>query len=136
MVGFPGETDEEFEKSLRLYEHIGFDAAFTFAYSPRPGTAAAQRQDEVPREVSLARLRQLITVQNRITVERNQAGVGEEAEVLLDGPAPRGEGLLAGRARNNKQVILQGDRGLQGSLVRVRLTEAHLWGFRAALVDH
>jgi tRNA-2-methylthio-N6-dimethylallyladenosine synthase len=136
MVGFPGESNEEFEESLRLYERIGFDAAFTFAYSPRPGTAAAKRKDQVPRQTSLARLQRLIALQNRITLERNQAGVGQEAEVLVDGPAPRGEGLLAGRAPNNKQVIFAGARSLQRSLVPVRLTEAHLWGFKAVFVDH
>ena len=133
MVGFPGETDDQFEESLRFYKCIGFDAAFTFAYSSRPGTAAAERDDEVPRETKLARLRKLIDIQNRISVSRNRAGVGEEAQVLMDGPAARGEGLLAGRARNNKQIIFPGDPGLAGSLVSVRLTEAHLWGYRGQL---
>jgi tRNA-2-methylthio-N6-dimethylallyladenosine synthase len=129
MVGFPGETEEEFEESLRLYQQIGFDAAFTFAYSVRPGTKAAAREDQVPRAVRLARLGRLIEMQNRITIEKNEAAVGEEAEVLVDGPAHRGEGLVAGRARNNKQVILPGEAELRGSLVTVRLVEAHLWGF-------
>jgi len=134
MVGFPGETRPDFEASLRLYKRIRFDAAFTFAYSPRPGTAAAERHDQVPRQERLARLNHLIEVQNQITLQRNEGQVGEEAEVLVDGPAPHGEGLLAGRARNHKQVILRGDRGLTGSLVKVRLTEGHLWGFRGVLV--
>jgi tRNA-2-methylthio-N6-dimethylallyladenosine synthase len=133
MVGFPGETEDQFEESLRFYKCIGFEAAFTFAYSSRPGTAAAEREDEVPRETKLARLQKLIDIQNRITVSRNKAGVGEEAEVLVDGPAARGEGLLAGRARNNKQIIFPGDPGLAGSLVSVKLTEAHLWGYRGQL---
>ncbi len=130
MVAFPGETEEEFEESLRLYELIRFDGAFTFAYSPRPGTAAASREDELPPKTRLARLQQLIALQNRITLERNQAGVGEEVEVLVEGPAARGEGLLVGRARNNKRVIFPGDTALIRSLARVKLTEAHLWGFR------
>lgn len=134
MVGFPGESEDQFEQSIRLYERIGFDAAFTFAYSPRPDTAAAAREDEVPHKTRLSRLHKLIEIQNRITVGRNEAGVGEEAEVLVDGPAPHGEGLLAGRARNNKQVIFPGERALTGSLLRVKLTEAHLWGFRANIL--
>jgi tRNA-2-methylthio-N6-dimethylallyladenosine synthase len=129
MVGFPGETDEEFRKSLRFYERVGFDAAFTFAYSPRPGTAAAERTDQIPRTIRLARLQELIALQNAISVARNEAAVGEEAEVLVDGPAARGEGLLAGRARTNNQVIFAGTPDLQGRLIRVLLTEAHLWGF-------
>jgi tRNA-2-methylthio-N6-dimethylallyladenosine synthase len=152
MVGFPGETEEEFESSLALYQEIRFDAAFMFAFSPRPGTKAAARADEVPRELRLARLGRLIEMQNRITLAKNQAAVGEEAEVLVDGPATRGEGLLAGRARNNKQIIFPAlgagsvgsgfvkpehqpndpapSASLRGSLLTIRLTEPHLWGFR------
>ncbi len=130
MVGFPGETEQEFEDSLRLYERIQFDAAFTFAYSPRPGTAAATREDQVPRRSRLQRLARLIELQNGITVARNQREVGKEAEILVDGPAQRGEGLLAGRTRGNKQVVLLGEPQLVGSLVTVYLREAHLWGFR------
>ncbi len=134
IVGFPGETEEEFEESLHLYRRIGFDSAFTFAYSPRPGTAAAARRDGVPRQIRLARLRKLIAVQNGITAGRNLAEVGEEREVLVDGPAARGEGLLAGRTRTAKLVIFAGEPELRGRLVRVVLTEAHLWGFRGRLV--
>ena len=133
MVGFPGETEEEFEQSLRLYERLRFDSAFMFAYSPRPGTAAAARDDEIPRAVRLERLGRLIELQNRISSERNEERVGEEVEVLVDGPAHRGEGLLAGRARNNKQIIFPGRSDLAGALVTVRLTQAHLWGFMAVL---
>ncbi len=132
MVGFPGETEEDFEQSLQLYERIRFDAAFMFAYSPRPGTKAAVRDDQLPRQVIIQRLNRLIQIQNRITIERNQEAVGEEAEVLVDGPAPHGEGLLSGRARNNKQLIFPGNPSLTGSLVTVRLTEAHLWGLTGA----
>jgi tRNA-2-methylthio-N6-dimethylallyladenosine synthase len=134
MVGFPGETEEEFERSLDFYRHIGFDSAFTFAYSPRPGTAAARRHDEIPREIRLARLQRLIAVQNEITTNRNRAAIGEETEVLVDGPAPRGEGLLAGRTRTNKQVIFPGEADLRGRLAQVHLSDAHLWGFRGRVV--
>ena len=131
MVGFPGETEQQFEESLRLYERLRFDAAFTFAYSPRPGTAATTMEDQLPRETRLARLQKLIALQNRITLEHNQAGVGEELEVLVEGPAQRGQGLLVGRARNNKHVVFPGAPSLHGSLAKVAITEGHLWGFRA-----
>ncbi len=130
MVGFPGETDEDFAWSMEVYEGIRFDAAFTFAYSPRPGTVAAERTDQVPRATIVARLNRLIEVQNGITVEGNQGELGTVAEVLVEGPAERGAGLMAGKTRTSKQVVFPGERSLAGALVMVKLTEAHLWGFR------
>jgi tRNA-2-methylthio-N6-dimethylallyladenosine synthase len=134
MVGFPGETEEDFEESLLLYERIRFDSAFTFAYSPRPRTAAAEREDQVPRETRLDRLRRLIQLQNQITVDVNQRQVGEEAELLVDGPAQRGQGLLSGRTRTSKQVVFPADACPIGTLASVRLARAHLWGFMGDLV--
>ena len=134
MVGFPGESEQDFEQSLGLYGKIRFDAAFMFAFSPRPGTKAAAADNQLPKQVRMERLERLIALQNQITIERNQAQVGTVAEVLVDGPAHKGEGLLAGRARDNRQVVFPGDLSLKGGLVRVRLTEAHLWGVRGEVV--
>ncbi len=136
MVGFPGETDDDYEQSLRLYERLRFDAAFTFAYSIRPGTRAADRPDQVPQQVKIARLNRLIEMQNRITREINAAEVGRVVEVLVDGPAERGEGLLAGKARNNKQVVFPAPPNLTASLVSLRLTSSDLWGFHGQLSSH
>jgi len=130
MVGFPGETDEDFERSLALYETIGFDAAFMFAFSPRPGTPAAERTDQAPKKLRVERLNRLIETQNRITVERNRWEIGNVVEVLADGRAHRGPGLLEGRTRTNKHVVFPGDYALVGTLAQVRLVEANLWGFR------
>lgn len=134
MVGFPGETEEDFAESLRVYEQLRFDAAFTFAYSIRPGTVAAERSDQVPRKVKIERLERLIAVQNRITLEKNAAEVGRVAEVLVTGPAERGEGLLQGKTRQHKQVVFPGGLSLTGRVVRVRLVESHLWGFGGEVV--
>jgi len=134
MVGFPGETDGDNEESLRVYQELGFEAAFTFAYSERPGTAAAKRADQVPRELRIARLNRLIEMQNRITREHNATKLGRVAEVLVEGPAEKGEGLLAGKTRQNKQVVFPGEAALIGTLVQVRLVEAELWGFRGEAV--
>jgi tRNA-2-methylthio-N6-dimethylallyladenosine synthase len=133
MVGFPGETDEDYEESLRLYARLRFDAAFTFAYSIRPGTRAADRPDQVPQDVKIARLNRLIQMQNRITREINAAEVGRVVEVLVDGPAEKGEGLLAGKARSNKQVVFPGPLHLTASTIPVRLTSSDLWGFHGEL---
>lgn len=130
MVGFPGETEEDFAASLQLYAELRFDAAFTFAYSERPGTAAAARPDQVPRSLRRERLHRLIALQNRITLERNAALVGRTVEVLVEGPVEKGEGLLGGKTRQNQQVVFAGGPELIGTLIPVRLTESELWGFR------
>ncbi len=129
MVGYPGETEAGFEESLDVYRSIGFDGAFMFAYSARPGTPAAEAPDQVPRKTRLARLHRLIAMQNQITVDRNAAEVGSTVEVLVEGAAERGAGLLEGRTRSNKHVVFPGDPGLAGTLTDVTLVEAHLWGF-------
>ena len=114
-------------------ERLRFDAAFTFHFSPRPGTRAARLPNPVPQEVKLARLSELIALQNRITMERNTAHVGEVLEVLVDGPSEKDPRVLAGYARNNKLVHFPGPAAAAGSLRGVRITEAHIWGLGGQL---
>jgi len=135
MIGFPGETEEQFQHTLEFAERIRFDSAFMFAYSPRPGTKAAEREDQLPREVKLERLQQLIDLQNRITCEINQSQVGNVYEVLVEGPSPKDPTRLTGLTRQNKTVNFPGSRELIGQTVRVRAVEGHLWGFVGELVD-
>jgi tRNA-2-methylthio-N6-dimethylallyladenosine synthase len=134
IVGFPGETDEQFENTLRVVERIRFDGAFMFAYSPRPGTPAAQMENQVPRAVKQERLQRLIALQNRITCEINSAQVGQVFEVLVEGPSQKDPTKLAGFTRENKMMHFVGGRELAGQLVRVRADEAHLWGFYGTVV--
>lgn len=135
MVGFPGETDAQAERTLAFVAMTRFDAAFMFAYSERPGTPAASMPAAVPQEVRIARLERLIALQNRITVERNSALVGEVAEVLVEGATPRDAGRMQGLTRTFKAVHYRGDQALAGRLVRVRLTEAGLTGFAGEIAD-
>jgi tRNA-2-methylthio-N6-dimethylallyladenosine synthase len=128
IVGFPGETEEQFQETLSLVEEVRFDGAYTFAYSPRPGTPAYGWDAEVPREVSIERLNRLIAVQNRISLEKNHESVGREFEVLVEGPSERGEGLYSGCTREHKTCHLPGHPGLVGKLVRVKATEGTQWG--------
>lgn len=133
MVGHPGETEAQHRNSLSTVERLRFDAAFTFHFSPRPGTRAARLPNPVPQDVKLARLSELIALQNRITMERNTAHVGEVLEVLVDGPSEKDPRVLAGYARNNKLVHFPGPAAAAGSLRGVRITEAHIWGLGGQL---
>jgi len=129
LVGFPGESDEQFENTLRLVEDIRFDSAFMFAFNAIPGTAAEKMAGQVPPSVKNERLRRLIAVQNRITCEINNSQVGRVYEVLVEGVSPRDPSRLTGLTRQNKTVNFPGGPDLVGRLVRVRTTEGHLYGF-------
>ncbi len=135
IVGFPGETDEQFENTLKVVERIRFDGAFMFAYSPRPGTPAAAMENQVPRHIKQERLERLIALQNRISCEINASQVGRVFEVLVEGPSQKDPSKLAGFTRENKMMHFVGGRELIGKIVRVRADEAHLWGFYGTLVE-
>lgn len=124
IVGFPGETDAEFEDTRSLFEQVGFDMAFIFKYSERSGTLAADMGDDVPTEVKEARNQILLDILGRDSLARNQSLVGTVQEVLLEGPARRGEGLFMGRNPGNRKVLVPANARLVGQLVPVRITEA------------
>lgn len=123
IVGFPTETEEEFADTLRLTERVRYDQQFMFMYSPRRGTVAAdQMRNDVPLEAKKDRLQRLINLQEAISAEKNAEEVGREHEVLVEGPARRGDDMM-GRTRTDKVVVFPGDASLVGSLVRVRITQ-------------
>jgi len=122
IVGFPGETDSDFEETMRVVSAARFDAAFTFQYSPRPGTAAASFADQVPKEVVQRRFERLVALQERVSIEVNQALVGETVEVLIEGEGRKGN--LQGRTRTNKLVHMPGEMA-PGSFAEVTIAEAH-----------
>ncbi|NLY54695.1 MAG: tRNA (N6-isopentenyl adenosine(37)-C2)-methylthiotransferase MiaB [Firmicutes bacterium] len=134
IVGFPGETDEDFADTLSLMEIVRYDAAFTFAYSPRGGTPAARMLDQVPEVVSKERLQRLNALQTRISLERNQQLVGTEQEILVEGPSKNDPGKLTGRTRGNKLVHFVGEPQLAGQLVHVRITAAQTWNLFGELI--
>jgi tRNA-2-methylthio-N6-dimethylallyladenosine synthase len=134
MLGFPGETDEEFENTLRYVGETRFDSAFMFAYSPREGTKAAVYEDQIPETVKMARLRQLIDLQNAVTEEINRSQVGTIYEVLVEGISPKDPKKWTGQNRQGKTINFPAGRDLAGRLVQVRATRAHLWGFTGELL--
>lgn len=134
IVGFPGETEEDFAATLDLVERVEFDNAFTFMYSPRRGTAAANLPDQVPREVKKERLQRLMDLQNRISRAKNEALVGRELEVLVEGPSENDPTQLSGRTRTHKLVHFAGSRELVGRLMPVRITQAQTWLLKGEVV--
>jgi tRNA-2-methylthio-N6-dimethylallyladenosine synthase len=124
IVGFPGETDAEFEDTRSLFEEIGFDMAFIFKYSERSGTKSAEMGDDVPAEVKDARNQVLLDILGRISLERNEEMLGTEQLVLIEGPARKGEGMFMGRNPGNRKVIMPATARLVGEIVPVRITHA------------
>ena len=125
IVGFPGETEEDFEDTMKLIEDVGFDASFSFVYSPRPGTPAARLPDETPHQVKIARLQRLQAAIDANATKISESMLGTEQRVLVIGPAKRGEGLLAARTDNNRIVNFAGPLSLVDKMVRVKVTAVY-----------
>jgi len=121
IVGFPGETDDDFEATVRAMDEIQFDSAFMFVYSERRGTRACAMPGAVPAEVAHARLQAIIARQRDITVEISRARIGATEEVLIDGIAPRREGHVIGKSRTFKPVVLPGPAEWIGTTRMVRI---------------
>jgi tRNA-2-methylthio-N6-dimethylallyladenosine synthase len=123
IVGFPGETEGDFQETLAVVEAVRYDSAFTFVYSPRHGTDAATMPDQVPEDVKRDRIHRLVDVVQRIARERNQVRIGGVEEVLVEGYSRTDEALLRGRTRRNTTVNFSGG-GEPGTLVPVRIEAA------------
>ena len=123
IVGFPGETEEDFAQTLEVAEEVGYDGAFTFVYSPRRGTDAATLADQIPHELKVERVERLVAVVQRRAAERARRFVGRSLEVLVEGPSRTDPTRLRGRSRHNKVVNFSGAAGA-GELVEVEVTGA------------
>jgi tRNA-2-methylthio-N6-dimethylallyladenosine synthase len=136
IVGFPGETEQDFEQTLEVVEEMRYDSAYTFVYSPRAGTEAAAMAQQVPHEVKIERMERLVEATQRIAREQNTARVGRVEEVLVEGPSRTEPTLLRGRTRRNTTVNFSGDASA-GELVQVHIdgaTSTTLRGLQRALV--
>jgi tRNA-2-methylthio-N6-dimethylallyladenosine synthase len=123
IVGFPGETEDDFRQTLELVEEVGYDAAFTFVYSPRRGTEAATMPDQVPEDVKRERIERLIEVCQLVAKKQNKARIGGIEQVLVEGPSRTDAQVLRGRTRRNTTVNFAGD-SQAGELVDVRIEGA------------
>ena len=130
IVGFPGETEEEFEDTLRLIERVRYDALFTFIFSPRGGTPAASMPDSTPKEEKNRRFDRLVALQNRISEEKHRAYIGRTFRVLIDG---RDGDLLTARTDGGRLVRLSGGDGLIGQFRDVRITGSTTWSLTGEL---
>ncbi len=126
ITGFPGEKEEDFQRTVEVMKEVSFDSSFSFKYSPRPGTKAAGFADDVPPQVKAERLTVLIELQRRITAKRNQALVGTTQEVLVEkrGKLP---GQLYGRTRTNKPVVFPAQKGAMGKTLKLKIIKAKGW---------
>ena len=120
IVGFPGETEEDFELTRQHFEEIGFDMAYLFKYSVRPDTTAEPLGDPISKETKEARNQILLEILARRSLERNEALLGKVEEVLFEGPAKKGESMFVGRTRGNRVVLVKASERLVGQLVPVR----------------
>jgi tRNA-2-methylthio-N6-dimethylallyladenosine synthase len=133
IVGFPGETEDDFRETLEVYDEVAYDHAFTFVYSPRRGTDAARMPDQVPDEVKRERIEALVERVQHHARQRNHDLIGTLQQVLVEGPSRTDPGLQRGRTRQNKTMIVQGEAPA-GALVDARVEAATSQTLRGTLV--
>ncbi|WP_146908725.1 tRNA (N6-isopentenyl adenosine(37)-C2)-methylthiotransferase MiaB [Arenimonas daejeonensis] len=134
IVGFPGETERDFEATLKLIEDVGFDQSYSFAYSRRPGTPAANLHDEVPADVASARLQRLQAQINANARRISEAMVGGIERILVEGPSAKDPDELTGKTENMRSVNFPGNKRLVGQFVDVRITEARTNSLRGEIL--
>ncbi len=127
IVGFPGETEQDFADTISLVKKIRYDMAFTFKYSIRPNTRAAEMENQVAEDIKDRRLQELMSVQNKISREENQKYNNKIVNVLIDGESKNNPQTFSGRTRTNKLVIVPRQKDILGKIVKVKIKEAQSW---------
>jgi len=135
IIGFPGETDEDFEQTMKLIEDVGFDHSFSFIYSARPGTPASSLEDNVPMDVKKARLSRLQKRINEMSQAISEAMVGTMQTVLVERPSRKDPGQMSARTENNRVVNFDGNERLIGHFVDVRITEAYANSLQGEFIE-
>ncbi|WP_210469366.1 tRNA (N6-isopentenyl adenosine(37)-C2)-methylthiotransferase MiaB [Sporosarcina sp. 6E9] len=135
IVGFPNETDEQFEETMTLYEEVGFETAYTYIYSPRDGTPAEKMADNIPMEVKKERLQRLNKLVNDYSLKAMQQFEGQTVEVLVEGESKRNDEVLSGYTRKNKLVNFRAPKDVIGKLVHVKITDAKTWSLDGEFID-
>lgn len=135
IVGFPNETEEQFQETLTLVEEVGFEAAYTYIYSPREGTPAAKWEDNVPMEVKRERLQRLNRVVDEHAAASMRAYEGKIVHVLVEGESKRNPDVLAGYTEKNKLVNFRGPKSVVGKIIPVRIKQAKTWSLDGELAE-
>lgn len=133
IVGFPGETEEDFEATLSLLRKIRFDMIFSFIYSPRSGTPAAEMENQMPDAVKSERMQRLLALQNQISLEKNTEAVGKTLRVLAEGPSKNDPTVFTGRADSNKLVHFKADASCIGKFVNIKINRAEPFNLQGEL---
>lgn len=134
IVGFPGETEEDFKATLDIIKEVRYDALFSFIFSPREGTPAARMENFVPKEVSTERFSKLLELSNAISLERNKRFVGRTLKVLAEGVSKNDSCMLTGRSDSPRPIHFKGDNSVIGEFVNVRVTEAETFSMNGETV--
>ena len=135
IVGFPEETEEDFNETLSLVKKVKFDMAYTFAYSPREGTRAAEMEEQVAEDIKDDRLQRLMDIQNKISYENNKHFKGETVRVLVEGESKNNPKNFMGRSRRNKLVIFPKCKDCKGQIIKVKINEVNSWTLYGEIVD-
>lgn len=135
IVGFPGETEEDFEATLDMLRYVEYDMIFSFIYSPRPGTPAAEMPDQIPHEVSTARFERLLALQNEISTRRNERFLGRKLRVLVEDVSKTDDAMLTGRGDPVRPVHFPGDKALIGQFVTVEIDKVTPFTLEGKIID-
>jgi tRNA-2-methylthio-N6-dimethylallyladenosine synthase len=135
IVGYPNETDEQFEETMSLFHEVGFDTAYTYIYSPREGTPAAKMIDNVPMEVKKERLQRLNALVNEYSAEAMKKYVGQIVDVLVEGESKNNPHVLAGYTSKSKLVNFVAPKTAIGKIVKVKITDARTWSLNGEMVQ-
>ena len=136
IVGFPGETEEDFQETLSLVREVKYDSAFTFLYSVRKGTPAAEYEDQIPEDVKHERFNRLVDAVNEESMRKNAAYKGRVEKVLVEGVSKKNDETLTGRTEGFKLVDFEGDKELIGSMVDVEITEGKTFSLTGRIIKN
>lgn len=134
IVGFPGETEEDFLDTIDVVKKIGFDNSFMFMYSIRKGTKAATMENQIDEEIKKERLQRLIEVQNECSLNESRSYKDKVVKVLVEGPSKKNKNILSGRTSTNKVVLFKGDLSLRGKFINVKINECKTWTLYGEIV--
>lgn len=134
IAGFPGETNSQFQKTYDLMKNIEFDYAFTFKYSPRKGTKAAEFKDQIDEKIRLERLQKLIKLQEEITLKKYREQIGKTKEIYVEQVSKKSDAEMAGKSRDFKITVFPGNKSLIGKFVKVKITDAVGWTLKGKII--